>query len=383
MAGSIYEELLSYSKGLQPWQRDALRRLTASPHLFSADINELTDIAYFAALQNQDGLLNDETPSAEAPVPSPMTSEHVPSNDAVAPAVSLVKVHHLQGVNRMRVPTNIRLNPKGLNVVFGYNGVGKSGYTRILKSSCHSKHPEPVLGNVYHATNLDPLAKVEYLLGETAGSHEWNLNAPSNDVNLARVAVYDAKSASAHVSAKGTELTVTPQGLDLLTNLVTVYGSVATEAKNRIAALNGVSGPGIASEATDPAVRKAMGVLGSASAMGHIETLSTLDDAEQSALVSLPGTISHRRTNSQAARLAQANAKLNQHRNQARRIEILAAKVSSGQMASLKEIRGRLREIVEEEQVQSEHDFSQELLPGVMSPPLAFHVGGIESLFRS
>lgn len=367
MAGSIYGELLTYSESLQPWQRDALRRLTISPDLLYGDISELTDIAYIAALQNEDGLVDDETPSVEAPEPGPMTSVHVPSSDAVAPAVSLVKVHHLQGVNRMRVPTDITLNPKGLNVVFGYNGVGKSGYTRILKSSCHSKHHEPVLGNVYDAADLDPLAKVEYVLGETAGTHEWNLNEASTDENLARVAVYDAKSASAHVSAKGTELTVTPQGLDLLTNLVTIYGSVAIEAKNRIAALNGVTDPGIASEAKDPAVRKAMLVLGKASAMDFIEALSTLDEEEQTALVSLPGTISHRRTNSQSERLGQAQAKLNQHRNQARRLDTLAAKVSSGQMTSLIGIRSRLRKIAEEEKVQSVHDFSQEPVPGVMS----------------
>lgn len=368
MAGSIYGELLTYSESLLPWQRDALRRLTTSPDLLDAPLNEVTDIAYTAALQEQDGLVDDATPRAEAPEPAPMTSLHVPSSDAVAPAVRLVKVHHIQGVNRMRVPTAITLNPKGLNVVFGYNGVGKSGYTRILKSSCHSKHHEPVLGNVYDAAGVDPLAKVEYLLGDTAGTHEWDLNKESKDVNLARVAVYDTKSASAHVSAKGTELTVTPQGLDLLTNLVTVYGSVAREAKNRIAALNGVTAPGIASEAKDAAVRKAMLVLGNPSAVDFIETLSALDAQEKADLVSLPGTISHRRTNSQSERLGQAQAKLNQHHNQARRLDILAAKVSSEQMTSLRNIRGRLREIAQEQKVQSAHDFSQAPVPGVMNP---------------
>ena len=367
MAGSIYGQLLTYSEGLQPWQRDALRRLALSPTLSTSDISEITDIAHASALQNENGLIDDETPYNEAPDPEPLTALHLPSNDADAPPVTLKEVHHLQGVNRMRVPTNITLNPKGLNVVFGYNGVGKSGYTRILKSSCRSKHHEPVLGNVYDSQQVNPLARVDYLLGEEEASHEWNPNEPSTDENLARVAVYDTKSANAHVSAKGTELTVTPQGLDLLTSLCLVYDGVASEARNRISALNALPSPGIAAEAKDPQVRQEMQSLGTFGSPVDIAIFAVLDEKEKEELQSLPATISHRRTNSQSVRLGQAQAKLNQHHNQARRLEVLASKVSSTQMTSLRDIRVRLNEIAENEAAQSAHDFSSEPVQGVMT----------------
>ncbi len=51
----------------------------------------------------------------------------------------------------MRENTALTLAPKGIVIIFGLNGVGKSGYTRILKSSCHSRHPETILGNVFKA----------------------------------------------------------------------------------------------------------------------------------------------------------------------------------------------------------------------------------------
>lgn len=74
----------------------------------------------------------------------------------------------------MRTNTDLTLSSKGLNIVFGLNGVGKSGYTRILKSSCHTRHPESILGNVFLADNVEARATIDYLLGDEERSHEWN-----------------------------------------------------------------------------------------------------------------------------------------------------------------------------------------------------------------
>lgn len=211
VAGSIYGELLTLAENLEPWQQDALRRHTESPTLSAADVSELTDIAYAAALTKEKHLVGDTT-EFTLPEVVPLAEVHVPSTSSAAPAVSLKTVRHIQGVNRMRPGADISLKPKGLNFVFGLNGAGKSGYTRILKSSCHSRYPETVRGNVFTADDNEPRAAIAYLLGSDDLSHEWSLSSPSNDLNLSRVAVYDSKTASAHVSALGTELIVTPTG---------------------------------------------------------------------------------------------------------------------------------------------------------------------------
>jgi energy-coupling factor transporter ATP-binding protein EcfA2 len=267
----------------------------------------------------------------------------------------------------MRENTELTLKPTGIVIIYGLNGVGKSGYTRILKSSCHSRHPETILGNVFKQEDVEPLATVEYRLGDEETSHKWNLRNPCEDTNLSRVAVYDSKSAASHVSAKGTTLTVTPDGLELLQSLITTYDAVGAEAKRRQASLKAMPTPSIYREATDEAVRKVMKVVGKFGGFGFVEEIAKLTEPEQAELESLPATISNRKTNSQATRLAEAQNRANQTKTLARRIENLAEKVSPKQIESLVGIWQRLREIRVEEAEQAQQDFSQEAVPGVMS----------------
>ncbi|MCO4276047.1 AAA family ATPase [Pseudarthrobacter sp. HLT3-5] len=366
IAGSIYSEVLTYSQGLLPWQQDALRRHAGSISLSDADLDELTEIAFIAALSQSLGL-DDDDHGIDPPAPDPLTQAHIPSSSSDSPAVTLKKVTHLQGVNRMRANTDLTLSSTGLNIVFGLNGVGKSGYTRILKSSCHTRHPESILGNVFLSDNVEPRATIEYLLGDQEKSHEWNLGKPCGDPHLSRVAVYDSKSAQNHVSSRGTTLTVTPDGLEMLQSLIATYDAVALQARMRQAAVQGTASPGIYREATDAQVRTALGTLGKFGGYGIIEVMGSLDETEESELQSLPVNISDRKTNSQATRQAQAQTKQNMTATQARRIETLAEKVTAEQIVQLCVIWKRLRATRIEEAEQTQHDFSQEAVPGVLS----------------
>lgn len=268
----------------------------------------------------------------------------------------------------MRENTDLTLAPTGIVIIYGLNGVGKSGYTRILKSSCHSRHPETILGNVFKQEEVDPLATVEYRLGDEETSHKWNLRNPCEDTNLSRVAVYDSKSAASHVSAKGTTLTVTPDGLELLQSLIHTYDAVGAEAKRRQAAMKAAAAPSIYREATDTEVRKVMKVLGKGGGFEFVKKIAELTEPEVAELASLPGTISNRKTNSKATRLAQAQSQLKQTQTLASRIENLAEKISPKQVEALRVIWQRLRTIRIEEAEQAQHDFSTEAVPGVLSP---------------
>lgn len=309
----------------------------------------------------------DETTTQNSSEPKPLTQHHIPNSSSDSPPVSIKKITHHQGVNRMRENTDLTLVPKGIVIVYGLNGVGKSGYTRILKSSCHSRHPETILGNVFKQDDVPPLATVDFLLGNEETSHKWNLQHPSEDVNLSRVAVYDSKSAASHVNAKGTTLTVTPDGLDLLQSLINTYDAVGTEAKRRQAALKASATPGIYQEATDQEVHKTMKVLGKFGGFEFVKALGKLTGPELAELETLPATISHRKNNSKNTRLAQAQSRMNQTRSQANRLQTLAEKISPKQLEVLSVIWKRLRTIRLAEAAQVQHDFSTAAVPGVLS----------------
>lgn len=369
MAGSIYDELIKFSTTLKPWQQDALRRHTITAELLDEDIAVLTDIAFEANLKGNislDERVGEETTFSN-PAVIPFTQKHVPSSSSVAPPVALSKVQHIQGVNRLRPGTDLTLKPVGLNIIFGLNGVGKSGYTRILKSCCHAKAKEDIKGDVFQDEHPEPRAKIWYQLGGSDLEHEWNPKEDSDNADLPRVAVYDSQSARVHVGKNPTELSFTPAGLELITSLTASYEAVSQNAKNRIAVLKAEQVPTIAVDALSPRVRNAVDYLGKAGAVELVTTLGTLTDEEKQDLTTLPGEISNLKGNSKSAREGTAKVASTNYRTQGNRIKLLAEKISNGQVEALRSIWIRLRGIDAEQSTEIHHDFTTEPVPGVLS----------------
>ena len=65
--------------------------------------------------------------------------------------VSLVNLRHETGVNALAPGQELDFGgPTGLTVIYGDNGSGKSGYSKILKRACRSRHPQPpILHDVF------------------------------------------------------------------------------------------------------------------------------------------------------------------------------------------------------------------------------------------
>lgn len=62
----------------------------------------------------------------------------------------------LHGVNRLKSDTQLNVS-EGLTLIYGENGSGKSGYTRLLNQAFVSRGDQEILGNVY-AANPEPVS---------------------------------------------------------------------------------------------------------------------------------------------------------------------------------------------------------------------------------
>ncbi len=226
---TVLEDILNWSRERPAWQRDALRRLVEKSELADDDVAALTEICKAAH-----GL-------AEPQAGTALDQAHLPNKDAARGAVALESIFHHEGVNALAQDQTLKFGPR-LTVVYGDNGAGKTGYTRILKTACRARGREQILGNVVAgAAPPRQIVSIKYRVEYEPDAREWTGQADDNFI--ARVSVFDTQSASVYLKEK-TDVAFRPFGLDLFDKLVQACKAVRTrlEAEQRALGASAISG---------------------------------------------------------------------------------------------------------------------------------------------
>jgi ABC-type lipoprotein export system ATPase subunit len=233
---ALLDDILSWSKfALKPWQQDAIRRLFQKVELTAADVDEL-----YGMLRHSHGV-----PGAVALAAVPFASEHIPATASVGSVVTLKALKDLQAVNRITSEQPLRFEPAGLTVVYGGNGTGKSGYSRVLKKACRARDQEDdVLTDASDPKQLAAVPQATFQL--EIGGHDrdipWRLGQAAPD-ELASVAVFDSRCARIYVTDEQAAAYL-PYGLDVLEALANkVLPALTTKLSQEIAGINIDSDP--------------------------------------------------------------------------------------------------------------------------------------------
>lgn len=201
----VLTEVLQWSAERPAWQRDALRRLVQANELTEGDLAELVQLC-----KTPYGL-------AEGGPAIPLAKDHLPAPGGRGEAVKLTSIFHDRGVNALAEGQTLRFG-SALTVVYGDNGAGKTGYTRILKNACRARGQELILGNVTSGVApAVPVVIIKFQVGDTDALHDWT--GAGADDRVARVSVFDTQSASVYLTEK-TDVAFRPLGLDLFDKLV-------------------------------------------------------------------------------------------------------------------------------------------------------------------
>ena len=141
-------------------------------------------------------------------------------------------IFHRRGVNALTEDQTLTFG-KRLTIVYGDNGAGKTGYIRVLKSACHTRAQETILGNVITETAPHmPVVAIKYSVDDELSTREWN--GEGDDDSILPVSIFDTQSASIYLTDK-TDVAFRPFGLDLFDKLVQACKSIRTrlEAEKR------------------------------------------------------------------------------------------------------------------------------------------------------
>ena len=196
-------DIVAWSKDCPTWQRDALRRLCAKGALDDADLDELTVLC---RSKGKGGV--------------PLAMEHVRDPDAITTVVNLRAIRGAQDVNALNPEECLTFCKKGLTVVYGDNGSGKSGYARILKRVCRARvtsKDDKILPNIYASKTGRQEAIVDFSVNGQERSKEWTAGDPGDSL-LSSVSVFDNRAANIYVDGEN-DVAYTPFPMRVLEQL--------------------------------------------------------------------------------------------------------------------------------------------------------------------
>lgn len=192
-----------------PWLSDCARRLLQQGTLGPGDREDLV-----ALVKVHHGFKD-----PKGRLPAPLDLAQIPAAAQAGVDVSLRALRDPQSLNAIDSQQSLTFVADGLTVVYGYNGVGKSGYARALKKACRARNVEDVLPNVYVQGQGDATASatIEWLESGAEKSDGWAANKASPPA-LSQISVFDAHCARVFVDSQAKVLFV-PGGLEVMHGL--------------------------------------------------------------------------------------------------------------------------------------------------------------------
>jgi hypothetical protein len=128
---NIKKDILGWFRERPLVIQESARRLLEKGELGASDFDDLKSIC-----SNEVGAT-----IGERVIPSVQPiSDTAISQDTHSHKIELTSISNVTGVNALN-PRNPLTLEDGLTVIYGHNGSGKSGYTRLLKQVCGAKSP--------------------------------------------------------------------------------------------------------------------------------------------------------------------------------------------------------------------------------------------------
>src|SRR5690349_9441849 len=141
----LQKRIFNWSEKLPAWQRGLMRLLCDGP------LDEAGRARVLAALLGDGG--------AELP---PLEPADLPADEGAYGRVELRQIRNLENINSLAGDQALSFGP-GLNVVFGENGAGKSGYGRLARRVCRAAEPGEVLHDVFDPGRAEAPQTAEFV----------------------------------------------------------------------------------------------------------------------------------------------------------------------------------------------------------------------------
>lgn len=215
---TVQDEIFAWVQGLDLWKQELFKRASASPTLPAADTQEVIAML----LGGSDG----------NSFPREVTRGDLPGAEGGDEPMLVKSLSDLRAVNKIQDGQKIGFE-EGLKVVYGGNGAGKTGYSRVLKHAGRTLRPESVLANVASPSSEAPSATVNIVVGGKLQAVQLDLEQPGPAM-LGRICIADADADDRYLTSE-TEIDYVPASLASVSRLADGLKAIDTELKEMLA----------------------------------------------------------------------------------------------------------------------------------------------------
>lgn len=176
----IHKEIMDWLLTQPDWLQEAAERLLRQGDLGAGDLSGLCSMI--------------KTPEGRKTTNHRAFDEllNVPEIDG---EIRISSLGEIGGIENLAPRQPLLMGNGNLVVIYGHNGSGKSGYTRILKKASGKPRAVPLKPNVFAAAPASQKCRIAYEISGGEKNIEWDANG-SDVVDLRAMDVFDSEEAS-------------------------------------------------------------------------------------------------------------------------------------------------------------------------------------------
>ncbi len=205
----VQQEIRGWLHEQQDWLQQAAETLLSEGSVSDAQLDTLV-----AQMKTPDG----------QKVTAHRKFEELGSNASAAGTLRLNAISDISGIENLAPRRPLSFGQGNLCVLYGHNGSGKSGYTRLLKKICGKPRAPDLKPNVFDVPPVERRCKVGYSVNGSDDDIEWLANSAPVD-GLRSVDIFDAETATAYLTQEAAA-TYTPPSVALFEALARVCNRV-------------------------------------------------------------------------------------------------------------------------------------------------------------
>jgi hypothetical protein len=298
------DDVITWAKTLPPWQGDAVRRLLiAGDKPLSAQ--DYSDILVFSK-----AALNLAPPPHNVQ-PIPPAAGMFSGVPATMAAVKLLSISDVRNVNIIQSGQIQPFSENGITVVYGGNGSGKSGYSRILKLACQARDKdEHILPDVFATTPPGrPTATLNIKQDAETKAITWTQDIPTDPI-LTNITVFDDRCARVIIDHRN-EISYLPYGADIFQKMAEIVLRVKSDLEAEITPLVPIQDSAVVAGTSSATFLESLSDTTKDDDIKAATTWTPQDEVELTTLEELARTSDARKATQEVARLDKIKKRVN------------------------------------------------------------------------